>query len=408
MSQADTIIRDTWIRATTMKHSAFIAAAAAMTLPATGHADALIEALQASKLHADFRLRYETVDDAVNRDADALTLRSRIGFTSGQFSRFSILAEFVDVRVVAGVDDYAPERAGYAVVADPETTEVNRAVLRYQGIEGLDLAAGRQRIIYDNARFVGNVGWRQNEQTFDSFSAIYEPAAGWVISYAWIDRVRGVTSAPNLTYDANSHLLNVRYGTLPIGTLSGYGYLLENKDSGAEVDIWGLRLNGDHATDTLTWLYSLEYAWQDATTAAGADFDAHYWAAELGLRSRGVTARLGWEVLGSDGGDYGFDTPLATKHAFNGWADQFLATPAAGLRDRYISISGDVAGINLLAVYHWYDADKGSADYGTELNLQAVRHFGKHYSLGAKFARYRADDLGNDTNKFWLWGELRF
>jgi hypothetical protein len=34
--------------------------------------------------------------------------------------------------------------------------------------KALDLTLGRQRINLDDQRFVGSVGWRQNEQTFDA------------------------------------------------------------------------------------------------------------------------------------------------------------------------------------------------------------------------------------------------
>ena len=40
--------------------------------------------------------------------------------------------------------------------------------LGFDGIPDTPLKVGRQRIILDNARFVGNVGFRQLEQTFDA------------------------------------------------------------------------------------------------------------------------------------------------------------------------------------------------------------------------------------------------
>ena len=44
-------------------------------------------------------------------------------------------------------------------------------------------------------------------------------------------------------------------------------------------------------------------------------------------------------MLGSDGGVAAFQTPLATLHAFNGWADLFLTTPARGLRAWWASVT---------------------------------------------------------------------
>ncbi len=39
--------------------------------------------------------------------------------------------------------------------------------------------------------------------------------------------------------------------------------------------------------------------------------------------------------------------------------------------------------------------------------MQAVRRFGQ-FTLGLKYAHYRADAFSDDTDKFWLWGNLSF
>ena len=42
------------------------------------------------------------------------------------------------------------------------------------------------------------------------------------------------------------------------------------------------------------------------------------------------------------------------------------------------------------------------------IDLLAAKKFGKNYSAGAKYASYDADDYAVDTDKFWLWGQLKF
>ncbi|MED5432978.1 MAG: hypothetical protein VX920_11630, partial [Pseudomonadota bacterium] len=103
-----------------------------------------------------------------------------------------------------------------------------------------------------------------------------------------------------------------------------------------------------------------------------------------------------------------FQTPLATKHAFNGWADLFLATPADGLEDTFVTVGGKLAGFKLAAIYHDFKSNEGSTDYGTEMDLLVARPIGKHYTVGLKYADYSADDFGADTSKYWAWGELKF
>ncbi len=57
---------------------------------------------------------------------------------------------------------------------------------------------------------------------------------------------------------------------------------------------------------------------------------------DVALAVKGIgTLGVGYELLGSDDGVAAFQTPLATLHKFNGFADQFLVTPAGGLQDIY-------------------------------------------------------------------------
>lgn len=368
--------------------------------------DPLIQALTQGKVSGNFRLRYEQVDDNTNKDADALTLRSRLGYETGELAGFSALIEFEDVRSVLGVDDYAPEQPGYAVIADPEVSEVNRASLHYRGFSGTDLGLGRQRIVLDNARFVGNVGWRQDEQTFDSFAASFNGIKDLSLFYAHINQVNGITSG--FDADTDDHLINIQYRGWAAGTLTGYAYLLENRDSDASTDSYGASWQGQWKwNDKVALAYRAEYARQRAEPLS-TRFDSDYWLLEAGLQMGPITTKLGYEILGSDGGDYGFQTPYATKHAFNGWADKFLVTPNDGLRDTYLELGGTAAGIKLSVVYHRFDADHGSDDYGDEWNLLAAKAFGKHYKVGLKYAAYNAEDFSADTDKLWLWGEISF
>ena len=86
--------------------------------------DAFYSALKGGTPKLNMRLRYEGVDDGntATDDADALTLRTRLGYQTGKLAGFDAYGEFEDVRTVQGVSDYAPEKAGYAVVADPGIT----------------------------------------------------------------------------------------------------------------------------------------------------------------------------------------------------------------------------------------------------------------------------------------------
>jgi hypothetical protein len=169
----------------------------------------------------------------------------------------------------------------------------------------------------------------------------------------------------------------------------------------------GFRFTGEaEIRSDLDLLYTAEFADQSDYERGAPINDAEYYLAELGVRVSGVTVILGYELLGGDG-IYGFQTPLATGHKFNGWADKFLATPAGGLRDLYLSAERKVKGFRLLGVYHDFQSDAGSTDYGTELNLLVVKPLGEVFTFGAKFAKYDADMSATNTEKFWTWLQLK-
>lgn len=382
------------------------------TFPA--HSDALVEALTTGSASADFRLRYEDVEqNNALKDASVLTLRSRVGYTTGSLGKFSATLEFEDVRIVGGRDSYSVPPTGfkpgeYAVIADPETTELDQGFIQYKS-DIITAKLGRQVITYDGHRFVGHVGWRQDRQTFDALRVDVKPDKDATLSYSYIDQRNGIF-AEVADNDAKDHLLNASVAT-PLGKLATYAYLLE-VDNGTDnaLDTYGLSLTGATAVAGGKFLYALEYAYQDSEQGAIKNH-AEYQLVELGFGLGGVTAKIGREVLGSDDGSFGFSTPLATLHKFNGWADMFLGTPAVGLVDSYASLDGMLAGGSWAVVYHRFTADEETPaleDLGSELDISYTRKFGKHYSAGIKYAAYSADDFAVDTDKLWVWVGLSF
>ena len=383
----------------------------------TQAADTFYEALSEGKAKADFRLRYEDVSqDNAAQDASALTFRTRLAYTTADLSGWSVSIEMEDNRIVLGQGDYTVGPAGYnpgeySVIADPEFTEVDVAFVQYK-TDKATFKVGRQVIALDNHRFVGHVGWRQDRQTFDAVTAIYQPTDKLTAQYSYITQ-RNRIFGEFADLDAKDHLLNLRYLT-SFGTLTGYSYLLEvDNETENALDTYGLSFKGAtkaKSKSDASFSYMLEYATQSSESAA-ADFDADYLFAEFGVSYSGINAKLGYEVLGSDEGAYGFSTPLATLHKFNGWSDQFLGTPAQGLIDTSITVTGKVAGGSWLAAYHDFSADESSDavdDLGSEINLQYLKPFGGHYTAAIKYATYSGESGRVDADKIWLWLSTKF
>jgi len=388
----------------------------------TASADAFTDALTGGKAKMDVRLRYEDVeDDGTAKDADLLTVRTRLGYQTGSFMDFDAYVEMENTTALGDDNDAntgnvanGNANATYSVIADPEGTELNRYWLGYNGLADTVVRVGRQRIKYDNDRFIGNVGWRQNEQTYDSLTVVNKSLQDTTISYAYLTEVNGIFGQ---NADMDSHLINVGYNGLGFGKLTGYGYFLEyddaNKNNVNTHRTLGLRFNGGTEVGSgVKLLYTAEYAQQDDRKDNPRNIDLDYKLAKLGVNVAGFTIMAGYEALEGNG-TTGFSTPLATLHGQNGWADMFLATPANGLEDRSLAISTKVAGIKLKAVYHDYEAENGNMNYGDELNLVAVKKFGKNYTVLVKYASFDVDSdwktaARDDKDKLWLQAGFKF
>ncbi len=376
---------------------------------------ALARVFTEGKINLDFRYRYEHVDqDNALRNAHASTLRSRLTVQSGAWQGLSLLGEADNVRRL-GSERYNDTRNGrtdYSVVADPTGSEVNQLLLRYQHTLG-SAQAGRQRIVLDNQRYVGGVAWRQNEQTYDGFMGQLKPVSDVTLTYAYIDQVNtifgpeGQNNFPGnpANIEGHSHLVNLGWDFLPGSKVTAYHYRLglDNLSGGTQSShTTGVRLTGGHGTLT----YTLEYARQKDHADNPLELDSRYILAELGYQENGYSAKIGYELLGGDSGpgNRAFQTPLATKHAFQGWADMFLLTPADGIANVYVGGSMPLWGGSLQAWYHDFRADKGSAKYGRELDVAYARAIPqvKGLSVLLKGAFYDARDFGVDTNKLWV------
>jgi len=372
-------------------------------------AETFKEAIGESTGMFDFRVRYEDVEQTgIDESAAAMTSRLRAGFKTGKWFETSLLGEAVAIEDIVG--DYNSTTNGnteYPVVADPSGfAKINRFAFTNTSIDHTTLTLGRQRIILDDSRFVGNVGWRQNEQTYDGLRATIDTKVEVDVTYInQVNRIFGPDS-PAGKWHGDIALVNVSRG-LPWGKLTGFAYGVDLDESAAlSSNTVGLRLSGSKELDAFTILYTVSAAQQSDAGANPSDYSENYYLVEGGLKFNRITAALGFEQLGSDGVS-SVQTPLATLHAFQGWADKFLATPADGMNDSYVRIayqygkSGPFTGLSLVGVYHDFDSDVGSTHYGEELDLSFVAKTDR-ISLTLKYADYQADELLTDTSKWWL------
>lgn len=388
-----------------MKTSRYLMALTAIGMTYTGIAEEATDKVKGffhqedhtPKVLLDVRARYEYGDEDGETDTHVGSIRARVGLESQDYNGLSGLIEFEATR--------RDDNGGTTAVADFDNTELNRLSLQYKKAGNLAIV-GRQRIIINNARFVGNVGWRQNEQTYDAAYYKNTMVDGLSAEYAYLDTVKRIFGSEaaydTRTWKSDSHILNLKYGGLEGHTFAAYAYLLEFENGtlatrANSTDTFGANYDfkGTIADDYKLNAYA-ELAYQQDGGDNPVDYDALYLHLKASLAREGWSGFAGYELLGSDEGLGSFKTPLATGHAFNGWNDQFLVTPVDGLNDFYAGVGFPVPKVPMKLIYHHFWADNGSATYGDELDYVASHALNPKTKAIAKASYFIADDAAYD------------
>lgn len=382
-----------------------------LLLPLLPAAAEPVESRPPAELSLNVRVRHEQVNQAGAREARAFTWRTRLGLATGDRRGWRAGLEFEHLGSPAG-DDYNqaglnPAAAGRASVSDPEGAELNQAWVRWEARD-TKVQLGRQRWVLDDGRFVGDVGWRQNMQTFDGVTLLHSPAKQLAVHYGYFSRINRVLGPkhPQGRWRADTHVLHVSRSGLPGGArVFGHASLLDFPDAAVQ-SCATLALGGEGESALGA---GAQFGWRAAVAlqadhgSSPLDYQAAYAGLELALRGRNLELAAGAEQLGSDRGQ-GFRTPLATLHAFNGWADLFVNTPGGGLRDCYVKLASRLpGGVSFVAKHHRFDAARGGERFGAETDVQLTRRLGRRVTALAKIADFRSvHPAFPDVRKFWL------
>jgi hypothetical protein len=375
-------------------------------------ANSFSEAITDGKFKANFRLRYENVNqDGKKETGEAFTLRSLIGYETKPFHGFSVNAEvygvspFDDNYNDAKKGDPIASRKVYPVIADPEDYDFHQIYLQWANADN-NVKLGRQGMILDNWRFVGDVRFRQNWAVFNGLSFMNKSLPNITINLAHFEQVKQVTTKIE---DADIEIANVKYAITPTTSVSGYGYFVDWNGKTLEptsTKTYGVRLDGSQKIDD-QWkvLYTAEYAKQDDYKDGSDLIDNYYYRIGAGAGYGDWFVRVDQEKLSGNSDGKAFQTPLGTNHLFQGWADVFLSTPNEGIEDTMIIAGGKLMGATIKAEYHWINSDRnfakiggGTGDkYGTELDLGAYYKFTKQISGSVEYANFSEDDEYKNT-----------
>ncbi len=376
--------------------------------------------------HGELRPRYEYVNtNNATGNASAFTNRLMLG-VSADLLNVNGLSVYLEAINVAGSGNYwdlsasDSDRGVYNVVADPSQTRITQAYVDYAFSDSL-LRAGRQGVNLDNQRFIGTVNWRQMPQTYDAVAFSNHSIEGLSLMAAYVWHVNTIFTndsvLPNGTpkssgFDTGTVLLHATYKINDAFALTAYDYMIEDVH-----DTYGIAATGKFALGGGTGLsYRAEYAKQTDPTfnklTTNKTADAEYYNIEATLNMSGFLAGVRYEVLGAgNGGNAAFSTPLATLHGQNGWADMFLGTPTNGLVDVNGMIGYKAKGFGVAKiVYHDFSSDRGSINYGTEIDVLYKNKISAVKGLSGllKASFYNADTFKVDTTKYWVMLDYKF
>ncbi|MEM7229076.1 MAG: alginate export family protein [Planctomycetota bacterium] len=384
-----------------------------------------LEALASGKFSIDNRIRFEWADQSDRRSSTAWTNRVRFGYGSKAYQGLSgyVDGEWV---VTASEDDYfvpatGDGTPGRTVIADPPGIELNQAYGQYAvdnlggGDMSLQVRGGRQRIVLDDSRFIGNVGWRQFEQTFDAVrvQATFGDSS-LELEYAYVFGVQRIFGPDGPNPDSSSHFINGSYTFSPALSVTAFAYLLdfEDDDPANSSDTYGVRLTGvlSQDDDSATIDYEFSFAHQTDAGDNTIDYSAPYLHARLGVATKSIgKVSVGYELLGSDDGLIGFRTPLATGHKFNGFADRFLVTPAEGLQDVYVKFGTTLPhDIKASVAFHQFLGDDSGDELGREIDFVVKKKLNENWTLLAKGGFFDGQSGNPDIDRIWVQATFAF
>ncbi|ESQ89128.1 hypothetical protein ABAC460_13745 [Asticcacaulis sp. AC460] len=368
-------------------------------------------------------LRVETVEQkGFAEDANAVTWRNRVGFQTGPVKKLTFIVELENTTAI--VDDYNSTLNGhttYPTVSDPEVTELNRAQVAWAPTASTTVTLGRQRIVLDDGRFVGNSGWRQDEQTFDALR-LDTGKGKFKVTAAYVSRVNRVIGDEK-NWNSSSYLLNASYEFGPSLKVVGFAHSLSfttdadtptvadrNNARASSVSIAGVRATGSRKVNNITLGYAAQYASESDGHDNPQNFRLEEKMVEVSAGYKWVTGKVNFESLGGSG-TVGFVSPIGTAHIFQGWADAFSSTGGHKTFVNGINDLSYTATVNfphklkpsLSLVWHDYSTTRLDQKIGTEWGAVATVALTPKFSLMLKHADFERKNPAAPASRAKTW-----
>jgi hypothetical protein len=204
-------------------------------------------------------------------------------------------------------------------------------------------------------------------------------------------------------WKSDSHLFNATYAVSEPLKLQAFAYALDFSNSAANSSLTsGAKVSGKTWVGLYQLAYDATYAQQKNYRRNTPAYDLDYYSASLSGVYDVYTARLGFESLEGDG-TRGFTTPLATTHAFQGWADAWVSPGGNkgfvdGIEDLNFTFQAQprfrftyLFNTAFLVRYHDFNDQRTGADLADEWDAQATAAITPKLSAALKYADFKRE-----------------
>jgi hypothetical protein len=394
------------------------------------------------------RPRVEYVDDGgqgqgANVSKTHTTMQTRINVKATVDENVSAFIQIQDVRTWGGeTPSTLPPSITRTGTSTSGQVDFHQAYLLVKDVmgTGLNLKVGRQEMVFDEARLIGNIGWIQQAQSFDAARIDTRRGDfGFTGFYAQTlandtHPVLGSTLAS--TTVAESEFVGAR-GTYHLkgkDRITAYFYSANdpNMTVPGNAVIQKLHTAGLYAAATFNGVrFRVDTAYQFGEVTPTIDVEAYMMTFSIGKNldiAEGARLEFWADYLsGDDGNDTlkrkQFTIPYGTNHKFYGHADKFLQNPATGLVDFVVKFNvKPTAKLKLQVHAHKFWAAETSAtmtdtNLGSEIDLQLSYALAANTRLRMGYSRYIAGGVTNggvggnttmDTNWAWAMMQTKF
>ncbi|WP_414041284.1 alginate export family protein [Acidithiobacillus sp. M4-SHS-6] len=388
------------------------------------YADSVGSFLKHGTYTFQFRPRYEFAQQEGLRPSHAFTIRTMLGLKTAPVYGLSAYVQFINVAgIMNKYNSILNGKSSYTIIPDPEETGVNQFYLQYQMPLNSYIRVGRQEIVLDDSRFIGNVNFFQTPQSYDAISLNYNLNNDIGLYGAYIWRIKNIL---NQIEPTKSFVIEATVKPIKLININLFGYWYGNQSKsiipGAPAcglpgirscndQILGARATGlAKLSNNIALKYRVTYAKQLPYDGGSSLVNAHYLHGGAYLKYKSFMLGADYMLMGSNStGTYGFQTPLATKHLFNGWADVFLTTPQSGLKSAYFTVKGNIDGLGLMARYYNFRSAYKNKAFGHEVDLSVIDKLTHYLNVGAQYADFvTSTNVLRNTQAGWVFCDLKF